>query len=75
MNMNVGLNTNLNNFQSNLVDIINNSGLPVGVVYYIIKDLFTDIKSAYETAIRNEKEEFEKKKLQQNDDKDSENVE
>lgn len=56
LDTNIGFNTHLNNFKSELVDVINKSGLPVGVAYYIVKDLFIDIQNAYENALKNEKE-------------------
>lgn len=59
MNMNnIGFNTYLNDFKNNMVNTINNSGLPVGVVYYIMKDLFNDIQNAYENTLKKEKEEI-----------------
>lgn len=53
---NIGFNTCLNNFKSDMVNTINDSGLPVGIVYYIMKDLFIDIENAYKQTLINEKE-------------------
>ena len=53
---NIGFNTHLNNLKNDLVTIINKSGLPVGVIYYVVKDLFMDVQFAYENALKNEKE-------------------
>ena len=58
MDINIGFNTYLNNFKTNMVNEINNSGLPVGVVYYIMKDLLNDIQNAYENTLKKEKEEI-----------------
>ena len=55
---NIGFNIYLYNFKNNMVNIINNSGLPVGVVYYIMKDLLNDIQNAYENTLKKEKEEI-----------------
>ena len=60
MDMRMGFNTNLNNLQSDLVNKINSSGMPVGVIYYIMKDLFVDVQNAYEEALKNEKEDYER---------------
>lgn len=49
-----GFNTYLNDFKKDLVDRINQSGLPVGVVYYILKDLFNDIEDAYQNVLISE---------------------
>lgn len=58
MQNNIGFNTYLYNFKNNMVNTINNSGLPVGVVYYIMKDLLNDIQNAYENTLKKEKEEI-----------------
>lgn len=62
INTNVGFNTHLNNLKNDLINTVNKSGLPVGVAYYIIKDLFIDISNAYEQALKNEKEAIEASK-------------
>ena len=58
LDTNIGFNTHLNNLKTDLVNTINKSGLPVGVAYYIIKDLFMDVQIAYENALKNEKEAY-----------------
>lgn len=40
--------------KQNLVNDINNSGLPVGVVLYIMKDLVNDLEKNYNQIINNE---------------------
>ena len=62
---NVGFNTCLSNLKSSLVNDINESGLPVGIVYYIVKDLFTEIATAYESTLKNEKVASEQIKVEQ----------
>ena len=59
MNSNVGFNTYLNNFKTNMVNTINDSNLPVGVVYYIMKDLLTDIQAVYENTLKKEAKQAE----------------
>lgn len=56
MDTNIGFNTCLNNLKNDLVNTINKSNLPVGVLYYIVKDLFMDVQNAYEQALKNERE-------------------
>lgn len=53
---NIGFNTHLNNLKNDLVTTINKSGFPVGVIYYVVKDLFMDVQFAYENTLKNEKE-------------------
>ena len=55
MDINKGFNTYINDFKKNLVNEINQSGLPVGIIYYILKDLYHDIEEAYQTVLINEK--------------------
>ena len=62
MDSNIGFNTYLNDFKTNIVNEINNSGLPVGVVYYIMKDLLVDVQSAYENTLKKEAKQAEKNK-------------
>lgn len=62
INSNVGFNTYLNNFKTNMVNTINDSGLPVGVVYYIMKDLLVDIQNAYENTLKKEAKQAEENK-------------
>lgn len=55
MDINKGFNTYINDFKRNLVNEINQSGLPVGIIYYILKDLLHDIEEAYQNVLVNEK--------------------
>ena len=52
----VGFNTQLYNFKNDLINTVNKSGLPVGIAYYVVKDLFMEIQNAYEATLKNEKE-------------------
>ncbi len=54
MNINIKFNTQLNNLKDNLVNTINSSGLPVGIVYYILKDTFNDVAVAYKNTLLEE---------------------
>lgn len=52
----MGLNTLLYNFRQNLIDVINNSQLPVGIVYYIARDVFSEIEREYEKSLKDEQQ-------------------
>lgn len=52
----IGFNTQLYNFKNDLINTVNKSGLPVGIAYYVVKDLFMEIQNAYEATLKNEKE-------------------
>lgn len=63
LDMTKGFNTYINDFKKNIVDMINQSGLPVGIIYYVVKDLFSDITNAYELTLKNEQETAEQIKI------------
>ena len=75
--MDISINTGMNVFKENLVNLIGNSQLPIGVTYYILKDVFTNIETLYNdvlekekqelvTALEKEKEEAEKEDIKEN---------
>ena len=43
MDTNAGFNNMLNNLHNELADTIKKSGLPIGIVYYIVKDVFNEL--------------------------------
>ena len=43
--MDISVQTEL--FKQTLIDTINNSGLPIGMAYYVVKDVFADIDTYY----------------------------
>ncbi len=45
------INTKINNFKSDLVNLTTQSDLPIGIVYYEIKDLLVDIEKAYKNTL------------------------
>ena len=51
----MGFNTRLNNLKTDIINVVNKSGLPVGIVYYIVKDALNDITNAYKEALISEK--------------------
>lgn len=48
------INLQIEQFKSNVLDLINNSKLPVAVVYYIFKDIQRDLDEVYSDALRRE---------------------
>lgn len=44
-------------FHKQLIDVINNSGLPVGIVYYILKDSLVEVEKLYNECIQAESQE------------------
>ena len=53
----MGINTLINVFKENVSNVINNSQLPVGVVYYVLKDLFSEVEKIYTKSLQKESEE------------------
>ena len=49
----------LNDFKQQIVQLINNSGLSVEMVYYILKDLMNEVAVTYNQQLQKEKEEKE----------------
>lgn len=56
METNIGFNTMINNLSNKITQDINESQLPVGIVYLVIKNMFLDIQKAYEETLRAELE-------------------
>ena len=50
-----GLNTMIQELQSNLIKDINKSQLPVGIVFFVLKDIFNETERSFINAINAEK--------------------
>lgn len=44
-------NTKLNSLKINLINTINQSKLPVGVVYYLLKDILIEVEKTYNQSL------------------------
>lgn len=44
-------NTKLNDLRTNIINLIGQSELPVGMVYYMFKDLINELNDAYNQSI------------------------
>ena len=44
-------NTKLENLKKDLITLINNSKMPVGVVYYLLKDILSEVTTSYEQTL------------------------
>ena len=51
----MGLNTMIQELQSNLIKDINASKLPVGIVFFVLKDIFNETEKSYINALNAEK--------------------
>ena len=50
-----GLNTLIDELHNNLINDINKSQLPVGIIYFVIKDVFSEVERGYIEELKNEK--------------------
>ena len=48
------MNKQIDELEKNLLNIINNCGLPVGVVYFVVKDILNELQKMYSQAVINE---------------------
>lgn len=49
-------NLNIHNLKNNLVNTIKDSGVPIGTVYYMLKDLLKDTENVYKQVIEVERQ-------------------
>lgn len=56
----------LNNLKEQIIELINNSKLPVDAIYLILKDLFTDINVLYQQEITKEKQQQKNNEIKNN---------
>ena len=50
------INTQLNNLKTDLINTINQSGIPIGAVYYLLKDLLVEVSDTYKQTLVIEKQ-------------------
>lgn len=55
-----GVNTLIEDLHEKLIKDINSCQLPVGMIYYVAKDVFREIELGYQKELAREKEEQEK---------------
>lgn len=55
--MNMSMNTLVNILKENMTNVINNSQVPIGVVYYVLKDLLSEVEDIYDKALKKESQE------------------
>lgn len=55
--MNMSMNTLVNVLKENMTNVINNSQVPIGVVYYVLKDLLSEVEDVYDKALKKESQE------------------
>ena len=63
--MEQNINLMIEDFKDNLVNTINNAGFPPSIVYYILKDVYSNVESSYFSYIRQQKRQVAENQLQQ----------
>lgn len=48
------MNLEIEQLRRAIVGLVNNSGLPIGVAYYVLKDSLADLKTAYDNTVQYE---------------------
>ena len=56
--INISTNMGIDVFKSNIANTIATSQLPVGVIYYVLKDVFNEIQDLYKEVIIKEQQEL-----------------
>ena len=54
----IGFNTRCENLKHELIDNINKSDLPIGVIYYIMHTVMSDVTSTYYGVLNREAQEY-----------------
>ena len=54
----ISINTGMNIFKENLINLIGSSQLPIGVTYYVLKDIFQNIEMLYNETLEKENQEI-----------------
>lgn len=63
--MEQNINLMIEDFKDNLINTINNAGFPPSIVYYILKDVYSNVESSYFSYLRQQKRQVAENQLQQ----------
>lgn len=64
-----GINLQIDNFKTEMVNLINESNLPIAVVYYVLKDVFLEVESLYNNTAAAEYQDFCDKAIKEEQEK------
>lgn len=60
------MNLQIENTKTEIINVINDSGLPIGVIHYLLGDIKNEVTYEYKKALAQEKEELKQRKEQEN---------
>lgn len=63
--MEQNINLMIEDFKDNLINTINNAGFPPSIVYYILKDVYSNVESSYFNYLNQQKRQVAENQLQQ----------
>ena len=66
----ISINTGINIFKNNIAEVIGKSQLPVGVLYYTLKDILSEIENIYQGVLQKESEDLAKQLEEENNKKE-----
>ena len=67
----IGTNLQIKNFESQLRQLVGNSDLPIGIVYYILNNLKADIEALYNQQINYEYNQFKEQQEKETKEEDT----
>lgn len=62
----IDMNLQIESIKSNLINVINNSGLPIGVIHYVLKDISTEVANEYHRILSLEQQQKEQEEHNEN---------
>ena len=75
-NIDISINTGIDIFKANIANVISTSQLPVGIIYYVIKDVLSEIKDLYNEVIQEETQKLQEQvNIENKDDVNNEHQE
>ena len=66
----ISINTGINIFKNNIAEVIGKSHVPVGVLYYTLKDILSEIENIYQGVLQKESEDLAKQLEEENNKKE-----
>lgn len=61
------INSKIEFTKEQLINVINNSGLPIGVIHYLLKDISNEVVVEYNRAIAQEKQQMQEEEGEKED--------
>ncbi len=66
------MNLQIENVRQNIIDVINNSQLPIGVIYYLFKDISKEVADEYKRSLSFEQQQKKEQELKEQEENNNE---